>query len=100
MRPIALATAPTAVPFGKVKAGDVVSVRLKDGKRERFVVHRIEGDELVSAQGARYRSTDVLVLQRRSFSPVKTIGLAAGIYVGIGLLAVLAAPALILNAAM
>src|SRR5438094_3229163 len=48
MRPIALATSPTDAPFGKVKVGDSVSVQMKDGRRERFVVRGVEGDELVS----------------------------------------------------
>lgn len=100
MRPIPLATAPTDAPFAKVKAGDTVSVQMKDGKRARFVVNRVEEDELVSAHGVRYRSTDVLVLNRRSFSPIKTISLTAGIYAGLMFLAWGAAPAMILNAGM
>jgi hypothetical protein len=98
MRPIALSTAPTDAPFGKVKVGDTVSVQMKDGKRERFVVRSVEGDELVSARGVRYRSADISVLKRRSFSPAKTSALAAGTFVGYVLLAVAAAAASLLNA--
>jgi hypothetical protein len=98
MRPIPLSAAPTDAPFGKVKVGDAVSVQMKDGRRDRFVVRSVERDELVSASGVRYRSADISVLKRRSFSPGKTSALAVGTTVGYLLLAVAAAAASVLNA--
>jgi hypothetical protein len=98
MRPIPLSAAPTDAPFGKVKVGDSVFVQMKDGRRERFVVRGVEGDELVSDRGVRYRSADISVLKRRSFSPGKTTALAAGTTVGVLFLAVAAAAASLLNA--
>ena len=98
MRPIALSTAPTDAPFGKVKVGDSVSVQMQDGRRERFVVQRVEGDELVSDHGVRYRSSDISILKRRSFSPGKTSALAAGTFVGFLFLSYAAAVGSLMNA--
>src|SRR4051794_23263610 len=67
MRRIPLTTDPSALSgVHAVKAGDTVSVEMKDGRRERFRVDRIEGDALVSTRGMRYSRSDIVVLKRRA----------------------------------
>ena len=68
--------------FGTIKAGDTISVRLNDGRRERFVVESLGGSTIVSATGARYDRSEIVQLQRRSFSAPKTALLAVGGFVG------------------
>ena len=79
MRTLSPRSEPSAPVFGPTRPGDRVSVEMKDGRHEKFVVARVEGDELVSTDNARYRRTDIVVLKRHSFSPVKTAILAAGV---------------------
>ena len=64
---------------------------MKDGRQERFVVRSVDGEELVSSSDVRYRATDIAVLKRRSFSPVKTTILAAGTIAGAVIIAIGAA---------
>jgi len=70
---------PGAPVFGKVKAGDTVSVQTHDGRSMRFVVQRVDGENLVAADGTHFAPTDIARLQRRSFSAGKTGALAAGL---------------------
>ena len=80
MRTIPPATEPAAPTFGRVKAGDTVLVELRDGRRERFVVQRVDGDVIVSMDGVRYTRSDIARLQRQSFSLPRTALLVLGIY--------------------
>jgi hypothetical protein len=66
--------------FGKLKAGDTVSIRTKDGRASRFVVRQVDGDVIVAPDGLRYTSAEIVELKRRSFSGPRTAGLAAGIF--------------------
>ena len=73
-------TAPAGAPvFGKVKAGDTVDVRTQDGRSLRFVVQQVDADSLVAPNGVRFTRTEIVRLQRKSFSPWKTAVLAGGI---------------------
>ena len=65
--------------FGKLQAGDTVSIRTTDGRASRFVVEQVDGDVIVAPDGVRYTSAEIVELKRRSFSGPKTAGLAAGI---------------------
>ena len=76
IRPVAQPGAPV---FGGIKAGDTVSVRTHDGRTMRFVVKQVDGDALVSSDGARYARNDIAVLKRQSFSLWKTGVLAGGL---------------------
>jgi hypothetical protein len=91
MRTISPRSEASTPVFGPTKAGDRVSVEMRDGRREKFVVSRVEQDELVSTNNARYRRADIVVLKRHAFSPVKTAILAAGIAAGAIIVAVAAA---------
>lgn len=66
--------------FGKLKAGDTVSIRTKDGRASRFVVRQVDGDVIVAPDGVRYTSAEIVELKRRSFSAPRTAALAAGIF--------------------
>jgi hypothetical protein len=91
MRTIRPSGAPAAPAFGNVKAGDTVSVEMRDGRQARFEVSRIESDELVSVRNDRYRRSEIVVLKRRSFSGLKTGILVAGTSAGILFLVIAAA---------
>ena len=82
---------PSAPVFGSTRPGDRVFVEMRDGRREKFVVSGVEGDELVSTDNARYRRADIVVLKRHSFSPVKTTILVAGITLAVIIVAIGAA---------
>jgi hypothetical protein len=69
---------PSAPPFHGVQAGDIVRVETRDGRHDRFTVQQIDGDVLVADTGARYALADIVRLQRRSFSPVRTALLVGG----------------------
>jgi uncharacterized lipoprotein YajG len=80
MRTITGVNAPAAPSsFGNIKPGDTVAVQMKDGRRDRFKVARIEGDVLVSSVGARYPRADLTELKQKHFSHAKTWVLIAGI---------------------
>ena len=89
MRTIRPVSAPGTPPWGKLKAGDTVIVQTPDGERWRFVVQQIDGDTIVAPNGQRYPRSEVVRLQRKSFSTPKTVcllaGIAGGIYVAIGI---------------
>jgi hypothetical protein len=74
---------PSAPPFHAVQAGDDVRVETRDGRRDRFTVQQIDGDVLVADTGARYALADIVQLQRRSFSPVRTALLVGGALFGL-----------------
>jgi hypothetical protein len=73
--------------FGKLQAGDTVSIRTRDGRTSRFVVQQVDGDVIVAPDGVRYTSAEIVELKRRSFSGPRTAGLAAGIFAGLFVLA-------------
>ena len=83
MKTVPLATAPVLSPFEAVQAGDVVRVETRDGRRARFTVQQVDGDLLVADTGARYRRDDVVRLQRRSFSALRTAVLVGAALVGL-----------------
>ena len=89
MRTIRPVSAPGAPPWGELKAGDTVILQTPDGERWRFVVQQIDGDAIVAPNGQRYRRSDIVKLQQKSFSTPKTVCLiatiAGGIYVAIGI---------------
>jgi hypothetical protein len=73
---------PKASPFGRLKAGDTVTVYTKDGKTDRFVVADVQEDTLVSVNGGRYHATEIAKIERKSFSVPKTVGLSIGVFCG------------------
>ena len=79
--------------FRNIKAGDLVSVRTKDGRTARFVVQQVETDTIVAADGVRYTSADIAELKRHSFSAPKTAGLVGGIVAGLVVIIAAAAAA-------
>ena len=85
VRPVTQPAAATT--FGKLKAGDTVSIRTADGRTSRFVVQQVVGDVIVAPDGVRYASAEIVELKRRSFSAPKTAGLVAGVFAGLVLLA-------------
>lgn len=86
MKTIRTTPEPGAPTFGKLKAGDTVVVRNRDGKTARFIVQQIEGDTIIAPGGERYRAADISELKRRSFSGVKTSVLVGGIFAGMYIL--------------
>ncbi len=81
--PIRGIAAPVAPPdYAAIKAGDHVEVEMRDGRRERFRVHSVETDVLVSPSGHRYARAEMVSLDRLQFSHAKTWPLVAGGIVG------------------
>ena len=79
MTTIKPASRPGAPLFGRVKAGDTVKVRTRDGQNVRFVVQKVDGDALVSRDGKRYTRDDIAQLQRREPFAAGTVIVTAGI---------------------
>ena len=89
MRTIRPVSAPGAPPWGELKAGDTVILQTPDRERWQFVVQQIDGDTIIAPNGHRYPRSEILKLQRKSFSTPKTVcliaAIAGGIYVAIGI---------------
>ena len=89
MKTIRPVSTPGAPSWGKLKAGDTVIVQTPDGERWRFIVQQIDGDTIIAPGGQRYPRSEVVRLQRKSFSTPKTAcliaGVVGGIYVAIGI---------------
>jgi uncharacterized lipoprotein YajG len=83
MRTIKPVTNPGDTKSSGIKAGDTVSIRLKDGREEQFVVHELDSESLTSAGGVRYTRADITELKLRSSSPTKTILLITGVSAGV-----------------
>lgn len=84
MRTIQPAVGPGEPAFGPVTRGDTVRVRLRSGERLEFEVAQIQGDTLVAKGGTRFSRTDIVQLQRESFSKVKTwtlVGTISGLVI-------------------
>jgi hypothetical protein len=65
-----------------LRPGDDVRVTFRDGRRVRFEVQAVDDKGLVAKDGARYEADDILLVERRSFSGVKTaILVGAGVAV-------------------
>jgi hypothetical protein len=84
MRPIGR-TANLSQPSPSIwtlRPGDDVRVTFRDGRRVRFEVQAVDDKGLVAKDGARYEADDILLVERRSFSGVKTaILVGAGVAV-------------------
>ena len=80
MKTIHPATQPGVATFGPLKVGDHVRVETSDHQRVQFEVRELTEDTIVSSSGARYNRADIVRLQRRSFSGIKTALLVVGIY--------------------
>jgi len=91
MRTIRPVSAPGAPPWGELKAGETVILQTPDRERWQFVVQQIDGDTIVAPNGQRYPRSEIVKLQRKSFSTPKTVCLVAaivgGIYVAFGIAA-------------
>jgi hypothetical protein len=76
------ASSPGAPTYGPLKAGDTVRVQTADGQTKRFIVQQIDGETIIGPEGQRYTRTEVVRLERKSFSGPKTACLTAGIVFG------------------
>jgi hypothetical protein len=85
MRPVPVVTtpAPQSAAARPVGHGDDVRVTLRDGRVVRFTVQAVEPGRLISADGMAYNVTDIVSLERRGFSGVKTVLLLASLPVGV-----------------
>lgn len=82
MKTVKPQTDPSRPRFGSVKAGDSIVLQLRDGRRLEITVGRLEDEAVVSAAGVRYPHADIVQMQRRSFSAMKTIALGGAVYLG------------------
>jgi hypothetical protein len=96
MHPVHAVSAPFAPKeFLDIKPGDRVSVEMTDGRRDHFKVQSVEGDALTSQHGQRYARADMLKLERKRFSHVKTWSLVGtGVFAGFVLYGIAVATAL------
>ena len=79
MRPVRAIDAPSAPrQYTAIEAGDRVAVKMKDGRRARFKVQRVDGETLVSQTGERYPRAEMIELKHQQFSHAKTSSLVAG----------------------
>ena len=93
MRPIGRSVSPgePSPSIWTVQPGDEVRVTLRDGRRVRFTVQAVDDRGIVATNRARYETTDILLMERKSFSGLKTgILVAAGIGLTLFILAGLA----------
>ena len=82
----------------RVNSGDEVSVTMRDGRTARFTVQTVEPASIIARDGTRYDLTDIVTVERRAFSGVRTTFLVGGILGGAFLFAVAAAMASYLDA--
>ena len=80
--------APGQPVYGPLKPGDIVVVRTVEGERGPFVVDRIDDDAIVARDGTRFTRQDIVRLERRAFSGLRTAVLIGGIAGGAVMLAV------------
>ena len=77
---------PSAEPgkpvYGRVKAGDKVTLHMNDGRRLEIRVSQLDDEGVVSMEGVRYFRRDIVRLERRSLSVAKTTALVAGLVFG------------------
>ena len=82
-----------------IKVGQSVKIGTSDGKTHEFEVTEIR-DGHILGEGVDIPVNDIVALETREFSDGKTFGLVAGsiggVYVVIGILMILAAPAMLL----
>jgi protein involved in polysaccharide export with SLBB domain len=77
----------------RVSPGDEVRVTTRDGRRAQFTVQAVDTAGIIARDGPRFELTDIVALERRQFSGVKTGLLGLGIGVGALLFLVAAAQA-------
>jgi len=75
----------------RVSPGDEVRVTMRDGRTAQFTVQTVEPAAIVARDGTRYDLTDIVTVERRAFSGIKTTFLAVGILGGVLLFVVAAA---------
>jgi len=80
--------APGQPVFGPLKPGDIVVVQTVEGEQEPFVVDRIDDDAIVARDGTRFTRQDIVRLERRALSGLKTSVLIGGFTRGAIMLAV------------
>lgn len=82
MKSIKPVTTPAGPSFEGIRPGDVVVVRMKNGREEYFVVQAVNSGTLVSTSGVSYPADEVVELRRQSPDYLKTTLLVAGLSVG------------------
>lgn len=95
MKTINPATLPDPAASRPLKVGDTVVVQTHDRSRCRFVVQEITDEAIIARGGERFERSEIVSIQRKSFSIAKTMTLVAvvsfGLFVMYGLAAVSAA---------
>jgi hypothetical protein len=79
-------------PSPHLRSGDEVHVTMRDGRRARFRVLTADAASIIARDGSKYDRADILTIEQRQFSGVKTTLLVVGI-VGVVLGAMVAAAA-------
>lgn len=74
---------PQAVAGPVVKAGDNVVIELKDGTLAGCVVAEVQPDAIIGTRGQRYPTAEIVRIERRRVSLVRSAGLVAGLYAGL-----------------
>jgi len=69
-----------ANPFSAIRVGDVVNVHTSDGRQHQFKVARISAVEIVGTDGQTYQASEIVRLQRRTVSGVRTAAAVGGIF--------------------
>ena len=87
-----VAAAPQPLSW-RVSPGDEVRVSMRNGQSAQFTVQTVESAAIIARDGTRYNLTDIVSVERRSLSGVKTTLLVVGIVCGALLLFVAAAQA-------
>ena len=79
MRPTPVVAATSQPSPSRVRPGDEVRLTMRDGRRAQFRVQTVDTASITALDGARYDLGDVLRVERREFSWVKTTVLLVGI---------------------
>jgi len=88
MKAIQPAMVPGQPVYGPLKPGDIVVVHTAEGEQEPFVVAGIDDEAIVARDGTRFTRQDIVRLERRALSGLKTAVLIGGIAGGAIMLAV------------
>ena len=65
-----------------VNAGDSVRLTMRDGQRHDVRVQSVDMNAIVTQDGVSYDLREIQAVERREFSPAKTIVLTVGLFAG------------------
>jgi hypothetical protein len=67
-------------PSPSIRSGDTVQITTRDGHRVQFTVGTADTTTITAQDGTKYELADILTVERRGFSGLKTTFLVVGVW--------------------